>query len=199
MAMHDDLPLRGSLWFAKAPRTRPYSIIRTSCAKPPLRDREEGEAKSLQLRSEPGRGRQRPRPGGALRLEQVGKPKREVDRLLSVEPRIAHRVIAILEVRVGDHARTAGALSDVLAGHLQMHAAAMSPFGAVNRKEGLHLGQNAVERPRLVAGFRADRVTVHGIAGPHHNLAFTLDRPDHGRKLIRDLVRAQPHDQAEAA
>src|SRR6516164_6301143 len=82
------------------------------------------------LLSEPGGGRQRPRPGGALRLEQVGQQERKVDRLLGIEPRVADRVVAILEVRVGDHAGTAGALGDVLAGHLQMHAAAECTGGA---------------------------------------------------------------------
>src|SRR5688572_18149966 len=55
-------------------------------------------------RSESGDGGQRPRLGGALGLEQVGQQEGEIDRLLGVEPRIADRVIAVLEIGVSDHA-----------------------------------------------------------------------------------------------
>src|SRR6185503_9323451 len=92
---------------------------------------------SANIRSETGGSRQRPRLGGPLGLEQVRQQERQIDRLLGVEPGIADGVIAVLEVSVGDHARAAGALGDVLAGHLQMHAAAMGAFGAVDREEGL--------------------------------------------------------------
>src|SRR3981081_4876326 len=89
------------------------------------------------VRSEPGSSWQRPRLRGALGFEQVRPQERQIDRLLGVEPRIADRMIAILEIRVSDHACTAGAFGDVLAGHLQMHAAAMGAFGAMHREEGL--------------------------------------------------------------
>src|SRR6516225_5002358 len=182
---------------ANAPRTRPHCdhLSKQTGENLPCPVR----LRRITVRSEPGGGRQRPRPGGALRLEQVGQQERKVDRLLGIEPRVADRVVAILEVRVGDHAGTAGALGDVLAGHLQMHAAAVRSFGAVNRKEGFHLRQDAVERSRLVAGFRGDGVAVHGIARPQHDLSLALNRADHGRKLIADLVRAQPHDQRQPA
>src|SRR5215831_9718899 len=99
-------------WRTRHAPARIATILANKQAKTfPARSRS-GESR---LRSEPGGGRQRPRPGGALRLE----------------PRVADRVVAILEVRVGNHAGTAGALGDVLAGHLQMHAAAMRSFGAV--------------------------------------------------------------------
>src|SRR5262245_13901390 len=149
--------------------------------------------------SQCGHRRQRLRLGGALGLEQIGEQEREIDRLLGVEPRIAHRVVAVLEIGVGDHTRAAGAFGDVLPGHLQVHAAAVGAFGAVHREEGLHLRQDAIERPCLVAGFRRDGVAVHGIARPHHDLALAFDRADHGGNLIAHLVGTEPHDQRQPA
>ena len=137
----------------------------------------------------PASSRQRACLRGAFRFEQLGQQEGEVDRLLGVEPRIADRVVAVLEIGVGDHARAARALGDVLAGHLQMDAAAVGALGAVNREEGLHLRQDAVERPGLVAGLRRDGVAVHRIARPHHDLALALDRAHHapatGRRPCR--------------
>ena len=40
---------------------------------------------------------------------------------------------------------------------------------------------------------------MHGIARPHHDLSFALNRADQGRQLIANLVRAEPHDQREPA
>ena len=36
----------------------------------------------------------------ALLLEQIGEQEREIDRLLGIEPRIADRVVAVVEIRV---------------------------------------------------------------------------------------------------
>jgi len=115
-------------------------------------------ALAFTVSSEPCGGRQRPRPGGALGFEQIGQQKGEIDRLLGIESRIADGVVAILEIGIGDHARATGALGHILAGHLQMHTTAVSTLGAVNRKERLHFGQDAVERPGLVARLRGDGV-----------------------------------------
>src|SRR3954466_394477 len=103
-------------------------------------------------------------------LEQFGQQESELDRLLGIEPRVAQRVIPVVQVLVADRAGAAGAFGDVLAGHLQMHAAAMRAFGRMHRKEGLHLLQDAIERARLVAALRRDRVAVHRIARPYRRL-----------------------------
>ena len=47
-------------------------------------------------------------------LEQFGQQESEFDRLLGIEPRIAKRVIAVVQVLVADRARAAGAFGDVL-------------------------------------------------------------------------------------
>src|SRR5438445_4653125 len=100
--------------------------------------------------SEPRCDRHRPDLAGALLLEELRDQESHVDGLLGIEAGIADRVIAVVEILVGDGAGTAKALGDVLAGHLQMHAAGMGAFRGVDREERLHLGQDAVERPRLV-------------------------------------------------
>src|SRR4051812_9955380 len=109
---------------------------------------------AFQIRSkilEPRGGRYRPDLAGALLLEQFCNQESHVDGLLGVEAGIADRVVAVVEILVGDGAGATEALGDVLPGHLQMHAAGMGAFGRVDREERLHLRQDAVERPRLVA------------------------------------------------
>ena len=60
-------------------------------------------------------------------------------------------VVAVVQILGGNGAGAAGAFGDVLAGHLDMDAAGMRALGAVHLEEGLHLLQDVVERPRLVA------------------------------------------------
>ena len=74
------------------------------------------------------------------------------------------RVVAVVEILIGDGARAADAFGDVLAGHLQMYAAGMGAFGLVDGEERLHFRQHPVERPGLVARVRGDGVAMHGIA-----------------------------------
>src|SRR5712672_902351 len=64
----------------------------------------------------------------ALLLEQFGDQESHVDRLLGIEAGIADRVIAIVEILIGDGARAADAFGDVLAGHLEMDAAGVGTF-----------------------------------------------------------------------
>src|SRR6202012_2627311 len=74
-------------------------------------------------------------------LEQFRNQESHVDRLLGIETGIADRVIAVVEILVGDGARAADAFGDVLAGHLQMDAAGMSPLRGMDREERLHFRQ----------------------------------------------------------
>src|SRR5712664_2683897 len=66
----------------------------------------------------------------AFLLEQFRDQESHVDRLLGIETGIADRVIAIVEILIGDGARAADAFGDVLPGHFQMDAAGM---GALRR------------------------------------------------------------------
>src|SRR5450631_4211780 len=133
----------------------------------------------------------------AFLLEQFGDQESHVDRLLGVEAGIADRVIAIAEVLVGDGARAADTLGDVLPGHLQMHAAGIGAFRRMNAEERLHLGQDPVERTGLVAAVRGDGVAVHGIARPDHHPAVALHGANQLRQVIADLVRTEAIDQRQ--
>ena len=108
------------------------------------------------------------------------------------------RVVAVLQILVPDRARAAGAFGDVLAGHLDVDAARMRALGAMHLEEALHLAQDAVEGPRLVAG-RRDRVAVHRIARPDDIAAFLLHGADQLRQVVADLVGAEARDQRQPA
>src|SRR5450631_699923 len=133
----------------------------------------------------------------AALLEQFRDQERHVDRLFGVEAGIADRVIAIAEVLIGDGARAADALGDVLPGHLQMHAAGIGAFRRMSAEERLHLGQDPVERTGLVAAVRGDGVAVHGIARPDHHPAVALHGANQLRQVIADLVRTEAIDQRQ--
>src|SRR6478736_6092061 len=108
---------------------------------------------AFQIRSkvlEPRGDRHRPGLAGAFLLEELRDQESHVDRLLGIEAGIADRVVAVVEILVGDRAGAADTLGDVLAGHLQMHAAGVRAFRRVDGEERLHLRQDAVERARLV-------------------------------------------------
>src|SRR6185369_11489074 len=91
-------------------------------------------------------------------LEALGDQESQLECMAGIEARIAMRVVAIGQADIADRLGAAGAFGDVLARHLEMHAAGMRAFGTMRREEGAHLAKHAVERPRLVAGRRLDRV-----------------------------------------
>src|SRR5579885_2170633 len=78
---------------------------------------------------EAGNGRHRHGAPRALFLEQFGEQECEVDRLLGIEPRVANRVIAIVEIGLGDGAGAAGAIGHVLPGHFPVLAAGVRTLG----------------------------------------------------------------------
>src|SRR6476660_9668000 len=134
----------------------------------------------------------------AFLREQFGDQESHVDRLLGIEAGIADRVIAIVEILVGNGARAADAFGDVLAGHFQMDAAGVAALRRMDGEERLHLGQDLVERTGLVAGRRGDGVAVHRIARPDHHAAFALDGADQLRQMSADLFRAEAVDQGQS-
>src|SRR3981081_4686611 len=136
---------------------------------------------------------------GAFLREQFRDQESHVDRLLGIEPGIADRVIAIVEILIGDGARAADAFGYVLAGHLEMDAAGVGTFRRVDGEERLHLRQDPVERTGLVAAGRADCIAVHRIARPDDRMTFALHSADQLRHMIADLVRTEAGDQREAS
>ena len=67
-------------------------------------------------------------------LERFGNQEGQFQRLISVEPWIAMGVVAIRQAILGDRARSANALGDVLSGHLDVDAAGIRAFGLVHWK-----------------------------------------------------------------
>src|SRR5437588_1790108 len=113
-------------------------------------------ARQSRSKSESRRGRHRLFLTDAILLQQFGDQESHVDGLFGVEAGIADRMVAVVEVLIGDGPRAADALGDVLTGHFQMHAAGMGAFGGMDRKKRLHFRQHAVERSGLVPGGRGD-------------------------------------------
>src|SRR6266702_6864139 len=87
-------------------------------------------ARQNRSNSESRRNRHRFGLAATLLLEQLGDHESHVDRLLGIEAGIADRVIAIVEIFVGEGARAADAFGDVLAGHFQMDAAGVGASAA---------------------------------------------------------------------
>src|SRR4030088_424573 len=135
----------------------------------------------------------------AFLLEQFRDQESHVDRLFGIEAGIADRVIAIVEILIGNGAPAADAFGYVLAGHLEMDAAGVGTFRRVDGEERLHLRQDPVERTGLVAAGRADGVAVHRIARPDDRVTFALHSADQLRQMIADLVRTEAVDQREAS
>src|ERR1700752_3945352 len=75
----------------------------------------------------------------AFLLQQFGDQESHVDGLLGIKAGIAGRVIAVVEVLVGDGAGAADAFGDVLPGHFEMDAAGMGALRRVDSEERLHL------------------------------------------------------------
>ena len=112
------------------------------------------------------------RPARASFMRSSRMPSRDQEsqfqRLAGIEPRIAGGLVAVVQVDFLQALRAAQAFGDVLAGHLEMHAAGMGAFGAMDGEEAAHFFQDAVDRAGLVARLQLDGVAVHGIARPHH-------------------------------
>src|SRR5215469_7190321 len=111
----------------------------------------------------PLRGRARPLNRQALGLELLGEQEGQFQRLAGVETRIALRLVALVQLVDRDLDRAAGALGDLLAGHLEVDAAGMRALGAVHGEELRDLAQDVVEVAGLLAVRGGDGVAVHRI------------------------------------
>ena len=96
-------------------------------------------------------------------------------------------VVAVGQVALGDRPRAADAFGDVLAGHLEVDAAGIDALGLCDLDEALHLGQDAVERPGLVAVAGGERVAVHRVDGPDHLAALACDGAHQRRQALSIL------------
>ena len=98
-------------------------------------------------RSATGRARR----GVTSCAEHLGDEERQLQALLVVQARVAHRLVALVEVGVEDLLGAAEALGDVVAGELDVDAAGHRAEGAVHLEEAADLVDDVVEVARLVA------------------------------------------------
>src|SRR5882672_8319503 len=80
--------------------------------------------------------------GKTLRLQTLGQQESQFERLAGVEAGVAVGVVAVAQLVVGDGLGAADAFGDVLAGHLEMHAAGIGAFRLVHSEERLHLAED---------------------------------------------------------
>src|SRR5438552_17673713 len=99
----------------------------------------------------------------ALGAQTFRHEEGKLKRLVGVEPWIAMRVVAARQILFRDRLRAAQALSDILPGHLEMHATGMRPLGAVHLEERPHFFDDSLERAGLEPALRCNGVAVHGI------------------------------------
>src|SRR5690625_3704573 len=108
-------------------------------------------------------------------------------------------MIAIGEHGIIDRLGTTKTFGDVLAGHLEVDTARVSPLGPVNREEATHFLQDPVEGPRLETASRLDRVAVHRVARPDDLPPFPLHPTYELWKVVFDLVGTHPRNQRDPA
>ena len=135
---------------------------------------------------------------GAAALQLLGDQERQLQRLFRVQPRVAEGLVALGQVRLGQPVRAADALGDVLAGHLDVHAARPGALGRVDVEEAAHLRQDVVEPAGLHVVRHRDGVAVHRVGDPHHLVAGPLHRAHQRRQPRGDLFRAHAADQRDA-
>src|SRR5437879_12045844 len=97
---------------------------------------------------------------------QLGNAKREIKRLSCVQPRIAKRLVAEVELGPANRLGAAEACGDILAREREMHPAGPRADLAVRGEKAFQLVQDLVEPPRLATARRDAPEAVHRIARP---------------------------------
>ena len=107
--------------------------------------------------------------GDELRAAQVARdPKRSLEGLFVVEARIDAALVRVCEVGLGEAARTADTLGDILTGELDVHATEPRTELVMQLERLLELGDDVIEATRLDALRRRLGVAVHRIADPQY-------------------------------
>src|SRR3546814_3447520 len=118
---------------------------------------------------------------------------RDFQRLLIVQPRVDTGTVGAFEIDLAERARTAEALSNVLAGQLQMHATQMGAGRRVQVERMIDLGANVVEAPGLVAVAGALGVAMHRVRYPQHAAAFATHGFQQRWQRLGDVRRSEEH------
>ena len=131
--------------------------------------------------------------------EEFRHAEGQVERLAGVQPGVARRRVAGIEVHLEDLLGSTEALGHVVPGQLDVQPAGPGPFVTVDVEEGAQLGEDVVETPGLAAALAGEGVAVHGVAGPHDGVALGLDRPHDAREQLGDPVGPQAGDERQPA
>src|SRR3954469_10081195 len=132
--------------------------------------------------------------GGPSTTQHLRDQERQLQRLPGVEPGVAGRLVAAVEVLVADLHGAAEALGDVLAGELDVDAARPGAQPPVDVEEAEDLVDDPVEVAGLVAGRGLVSVAVHRVALPDHLVAAGGDLLHDRRQDVADRAVAHPAD-----
>src|SRR5262249_34410362 len=119
---------------------------------------------------------------------QLGDAKREIERLARVQPQVAERHVARVELRLLHVLRSAETLGDVVTGELEMHAARPGPRLTMCRKEAFDLAENVVEVARLPSARARDHVRVHRVAHPDDGMLCFAHRAQDRRQELEHAL-----------
>src|SRR5262249_47477019 len=130
------------------------------------------------------RGRRAGVPGGrrGSAAHQLGNLEGQVERLACVQPRVAQRLVPVLEVVTEDLLGAAEALGDVLAGELDVDAPGPHVSGGAGGEEAAQLAHDVLEAPCLVTAVVHESVPVHGVARPDDRVTRHAHRPQQRRE-----------------
>src|SRR5882757_7375771 len=129
----------------------------------------------------------------------LGHAEGQVQRLRTVQPRVAGGLVPQVEV-VGQHLVPAPhAFGDVLTGQFDVDAARMGAQFAVHLEEAHDLVEDVVEPPGLVTARGRKGVAVHRVAHPHDLRPLGFGLLDQAGQPVTDQLRAHPGDEGEPA
>src|ERR687898_2183322 len=128
---------------------------------------------------------------------QLGDPEGQVERLAGVQPRVAHRVVSVLEVVTENFLGAAETLGDVLARELDVHTPGPDVSGVAGGEETAQLAHDVLEAPCLVTAVVHESVPVHRVARPHDRMPGHAHRAQKRRKPLLDAVGAHAAVQDE--
>ncbi len=129
----------------------------------------------------------------------LGNVKCEIETLASVESRVAHRLVAIVELAVEDLVGTTDAFGDVVAGELDVDAARPGAFGSVCPDEPVDLGADVIEVASLATRLRGEGVGVHRVARPDDWMTGVAHGAEQRPQGVFDVIGAHAADQREPA
>lgn len=116
--------------------------------------------------------------------------EREFEGLVSVQARVAVRVVAEVQIFLADFSNvSSSALSDILASHLQVDAAWVCAHLRMHIEERSELVSYSLEWSGFEAVAALHGVAVHGIRDPQHCATFSLYGSDQLGEICTEFFR----------